>query len=152
MVDVKIEGMEALLKKLKKLPFALQNNVLSGAIRAGAKLVADDARARVAVHSEHLKKSILVRKRRSKNKTILHFTIAPVTKILHQFQDASGQKHYNYGNIVEEGRSASAVEHGASNMVAQPFMAPAFESKGTESIDATRKYMAARLDKEIKKL
>lgn len=151
-VDVKITGMEEILKKLKKLPVELRNNLLSGAIRAGAKLVADEARARVPKDSEHLKKSILVRKRRSKNKTILHFTVAPVSKVMWKFQDAHGLKHYNYGNIVEEGRSSWAVENGASNMPAQPYMRPAFEKKGEEAIDATRKYLAERIDKQIAKL
>ncbi len=151
MVDVKVNGMEELLKSLKKLPGNLQKNVLSGAIRAGAKLIADEARQNVPKDSEHLKKSILVRKRRSKNKDVLYFTVAPVTSVIHQFQDISGEKHYNYGNIVEEGRSAFSIEHGSSKMPAQPYMRPAFESKGKEAINATRKYMEKRLPKEIEK-
>ena len=142
-VEVKVLGMEEIVKKLKKLEPKLRNSILSGAIRAGAKLVADEARLNVPVESAHLKKSILVRKRRSKDKTILHFTVAPVTKIMHQFQDANGEKHYNYGNIIEMGNSTH---------VAQPYMRPAFENKGEESINETRKYMEKRFSKMVGEL
>jgi len=153
MADLKIEGMEELLKKFKKLPKKLQNSILTGGIRAGAKLVADEARRNVPVKTGHLKKSILVRKRRrGVKKGTLHFVVAPVSKVMWRFQDIKGKKHFNYGNIIEEGRSVWAVEHGSSKSVAKPFMRPAFESKGKEAINATRDYMKQRMSKFVKAL
>ena len=152
MVSVKVDGMQEVLKKLNKLPDKVQNSLLTGAIRAGAKLVADEAKKNVSVKTAHLKKSIGVRKKRSKMKTMVWFVVAPVSTTLWRFQDIHSQKHYNYGKTLEFGRSSWEIEHGSSVYPAKPYMRPAFESKGEEAIDATRKYMIKRFSKEIAKL
>ncbi len=151
-IDVKIYGMKELLKKLNKFPAKVQNSILTGAIRAGAKLVADEARKNVPKKSHMLAKSIGVRKKRSKDKDILWFVVAPITKRIWTLEERHGKKHYNYGNIVEVGRSPYAIEHGWSAMAAHPYMRPAFENKGEEAINETRKYMAKRLSKVVAKL
>ena len=132
MSDVTVLGMEEILKKLKKLPERVQKNVLTGAIRASAKPIIKEARRLVPVRSGTLKKSIGVRKRRSKDRKIIKFSIAPLSK-----------KGGFYGMFVE---------NGTSKMAAHPFMRPAFEKEGKNTIKAAKEYMNKRIDKEIAKL
>jgi len=132
MVDVQVEGMDELLKKLNILPEKVQKNVISGAVRAGAKPMSTEAKLLVPKDTETLKKSIGITKRRSKYKNILHFSVTPRSK--------------------KGGWIAHFLEFGTVKMSAKPFMRPAFEKKGEEAIDATREYMRKRLDKELAKL
>lgn len=131
-VDVKID-MGDLLKKLRKLPERVQKKVLVGAVRAGAKPIIDEARRIVPKRTGNLAKSIGVNKRRSKG-TIVHFSVSP---------RKGGKYDGYYGHFVE---------FGTKKMAPRPFMRPAFENKGEESIDAVRAYMKKRIEKEIEKL
>lgn len=133
MVDVKVTGMQDILKKLKTLPERVQKNVLTGGIRAGAAAIAKEAKAKVPKSSGELKKSIGVVKRKSRDKTIVSFTVAPRLKKDHGFL-----AHFH--------------EFGTSTMAATPFMRPAYESRGAEAIDVTKQYMTKRIDKEVAKL
>ena len=132
MSDVEISGMDEILKKLKILPDRVQKNVLTGAIRASAKPMIKEARSLVPKDKGTLKKSIGVVKRRSKDKKIVQFSVAPLKK--------------------KGGWYAHFIEFGTVKMPSHPFMRPAFEKKGNESIDEAKKYMTKRVDKEIAKL
>jgi len=132
MSDIEVLGMEAILKKLKALTERVQKNVLTGAIRAGASSISKEAKLLVTKDSGTLKKSIGVVKRKSKNKNIVYFSVAPLKK-----------KGGWYGHFLEFG-TVKAPAH--------PFMRPAFEKKGNETIEEAKKYMIKRIDKEIAKL
>jgi len=134
MADIEIKGIDELLKNLRKLPERVQNRVVVGAIRASAKPLISEARARVPVNTGNLKKSIGVTKRRSKNKNIIHFSVSP---------RKGGKYNGFYGHFLE---------FGTSKMSARPFLRPAFEAKGEETIEAAKQYMAKRIDKELSKL
>lgn len=133
-MDIEIKGVDELLRKLRQLPEKVQKRVVVGAVRAAAKPLIKEARAKVPVDTGNLKKSIGVTKRRSKNKNIIHFSISP---------RKGGKYNGFYGHFVE---------FGTSKMPAKPFLRPAFESKGKETIEAAKQYMARRIDKELKKL
>jgi len=139
-VDVEID-MGDLLKKLKILPEKVKKNVLTGAVRAGATLISKEAKLLVPVKTGLLKKSIGVVKHRKdrRDPTMLSFSVAPRSKFMHKRQ----KKHYNYGRIVEFGTSGRA---------AHPYMRPAYDRKGHETIRAVEKYMLKRIDKELAKL
>lgn len=124
---------QALLKALHQFPTNIQNNVLVGAIRAGAKPLVDAAKANVPVDTANLKKSIGINRKKTKDKSQVWFTVSP---------RKGGKNDGFYGHMVE---------FGTSKMAAQPFMRPAFESQDQQSIEATKKYMASRIDKEVEK-
>jgi len=143
MVDVKVSGINEILKKLKKLPIVMQKRVVTGAIRASAAAINKEAKLNVPKDEGDLKKSLSVIKRKTKDKNIIYFSVVPKTKLLHKIQDAKGERHYNYGGLVE---------FGSSKMSARPYLRPAFESKGAEAISIAKAYMKKRIDKEIAKL
>ncbi len=132
MVEVNVE-MGDVLKKLKRLPDRVQKRVVVGAVRASAKPIIKEARRLVPKRTGNLAKSIGVNQRRTKG-SLLHFSISP---------RRGGKYDGWYGHFLE---------FGTSKMTARPFLRPAFENKGEESIKAAKAYMAKRIDKELKKL
>ncbi|MBL4730279.1 MAG: HK97 gp10 family phage protein [Sulfurimonas sp.] len=142
-VDVKVSGVEDLLRKLKSFPIKFQKNVITGAIRAGAAAITKEARRNVPRDDGYLKKSLKTIKRKTKDKSIIKFSVVPHTRTIHKVQDANGEKRYNYGGHIEFGSSKAA---------AHPYLRPAFESKGSEAIEIAKKYMKKRIDREVAKL
>jgi len=181
MSDVTILGMDEILKKLKVLPERVQKNVLSGAVRAGAKPIIDEAKRNVPTAYGSIKDSIGVKKAskpRVLKKTLLIYKISPMKKtISKRFKLKDGTKWSIKGEIdpwyahfLEYGTYAKldhprkgkisrkrkkrrdAFVAAGAGIPAYAFMRKAYEAKGRESIDATRGYMAKRIDKEIAKL
>lgn len=137
MADIGVSSdisMGDLLKKMKALPERVQKNIVVGAVRASAKPIIKEAKQLVPKDTRTLEKSIGISKRKTKNKNIVHFSISP----------KRGGKY--------DGWYAHFDEFGTAKMVAHPFMRPAFEKKGEESIKAVEQYMSKRIDKEIEKL
>ena len=132
MPDVNVLGMDELFKKMKVLPDRVQKNVLPGAIRASTKPIITEARSLVPKDSGTLKKSIGNVKRKSKDKNIVHFSVAPLKK--------------------KDGWHGHFIEFGTVKMPAHPFMRPAFEKEGKQTIEVAKEYMVKRIDKEIAKL
>lgn len=122
-----------LLKALAQFPQNIQKNVLTGAIRAGCKPILDEAKRNVPIDSGNLKKSMGIIKRKSKDKTKVRFSVTPRRK----------------GKY--DGYYAHMIEFGTSKQVAQPFMRPAFENQDNQSIEASKEYLAKRIDKEVEK-
>ena len=181
MVDAKVEGMEELLKKLRILPEKVQKNVMSGAVRAGAKPIIEEAKALVPSKYSQLRESIGLKKASKPKvlkKTLLIYKISPMVKnVTRKFTLKDGTKWSIkgsvdgwYGHFIEFGTYAR-LDHNFKGKISgkrkqrrdkivasgggiapHPFMRPAFEKKGEEAIDATRDYMRKRLDKEIAKL
>jgi HK97 gp10 family phage protein len=130
-VDVQIKGIDELLKSLHVLPEQIQKNVLVGAIRAGATSISKEMKLLVPKDTGELQKSIGVVKRKSDNKNVVYFSVTPQVK--------------------KGGWIAHFLEFGTSKMSAQPFIRPAYERKGEETIEVAKIYMAKRIDKEIAK-
>ncbi len=132
-------GVKELQKSLKQFPKNIQKNVMTGAVRAGAKPIVKLSRELVPVEHGDLKKSIRIKKRRiPKGSTMLKFSI------------------HAGGNIRVNGESlrpyyAHMIEFGTSQMSAQPFMRPALEQEAGNAIKYVREYIEKRIPKEIAK-
>lgn len=127
------KGQKELLKALEQFPTNVQRNVLTGAIRAGAKPLVASVKANVPKKTGNLKKSIGIIKRKSKDKSKVRFSVTA----------RKGGKN--------DGFYAHLLEFGTSKMAAIPMFRPAYESQGRESIEAAKDYLAKRIDKEIAK-
>jgi HK97 gp10 family phage protein len=132
MISANIDN-KKLLESLKQFPINIQKNVITGAVRAGAKPILTAAKANVPVDTGNLKKSLGTTKRKTEDKNIVRFSISP---------RRGGNSDGFYGHMIE---------FGTSKMVAQPFLRPAFENQDNESIKAVSEYLAKRIDKEIEK-
>lgn len=131
MVEVETKGIQELLKSLHILPERIQKNVIVGAIRAGASSISKEMKLLAPKDSGKLSKSIGVVKRKSSNQNEIYFSVTPIIK--------------------KGGWKAHFLEFGTSKMAAHPFVRPAYESKGLETINVAKDYMEKRIDKEIAK-
>lgn len=119
-----------LMKALEKFPINIQKNVMTGAVRAGANVVRDEARQKVRKRTRNLEKSIGTAKRKSP-RSVVHFSVGT----------RKGGSH--------DGFYGRFLEFGTSKMQPYPFLRPSLESKKSEVIDATKDYIAQRIDKEV---
>ncbi len=162
MADIKIDGLAELQLLLNQLPATIEGRIVRGALRAGAKVVAIEAKRRCPVGTDvpkgetpgSLRDSIHV-SMRSKN--------GHVTATI----KAGGEKAH-YAHMVEFGTARhwikprsrkslfiaglfkEAVEHPGAKK--HPFMRPAIDSKATEALQAVADYIKARIDKETAKI
>jgi len=58
--DINITGGDELFAALQELPLKLEINVMRGAVRAGAKILLEDAKARVPVKTGTLKDTLKI--------------------------------------------------------------------------------------------
>ena len=122
-----------LMKALSNLPKNIQNNVMTGAIRAGANVIRDEARIRVPKKTKDLAKSIVSIKRRAETRNQVKFSVTP----------SRGKN--------KAGWRAHFIEFGTSKMSAKPFLRPAFAASENKSLDAAKDYIAKRIPQEVAK-
>ena len=122
-----------LMKALSKLPKNIQNNVMTGATRAAANVIRDEARIRVPKKTKDLAKSIISIKRRAETRNQVKFSVTP----------SKGKN--------KAGWRAHFIEFGTSKMSAKPFLRPAFEASENKSLDAAKDYIAKRIPQEVAK-
>lgn len=158
-MNVDILGGKELAKALAELPIKIERNIMRAALRAGASVVATEARRNVPVDSQELKRSIrtssnskrgmveanaVVGNRKAKKgwyATFVEFGTAPhmiragKNKPMLSFRDRNGVWH----RVLE-------VNHTGAK--AKPFMRPAFDTKSEEAIKAVADKIRERLTNE----
>lgn len=123
----------ALMATLKKFPKNIQRNVMTGAVRAGAGVIRDEARVRVPKRTGNLKKSIIVMKRKTESYGLIRFSVTPSKK---------GKNSGWYAHFIE---------FGTSKQSAKPFMRPALDAAQDDALKASQEYIAKRIPEEVLK-
>lgn len=156
-----IVGLNGTLDAMKALPLEIQEKILKSATRQSATDIAKAAKQFVPKDTGILKKSIGIQKRRTKDKNILKFTIAPRTKMIHKYQDKLQAKRIAEGTIRkskdQRKRShrfnyAAQVEFGSSTNAPAAFMTKAYELEGPHSINNIKNALTKKIDKAIQKV
>ena len=132
-VSVKFD-VRKLNRKLKTLESKIEKKLTRQALRAGAKIIAKEAKLRAPVDTGELKSKIKVwaLKRSRKKIGVLVGTSA---------KEYTGDQFY-----------ASFLEWGTSKMPAKPWLGPAAEAKGPEAAAVVGKTLADGIEREIAKL
>lgn len=161
MTEIKIEGLADLQALLDALPAKIEGRIVRGALRAGAKVVADEAKRRCPVGTDVPKGETPGSLRDS-----IHVSMRSKQGRITATIKAGGEKAY-YAHMVEYGTARhwikprnrkslfiaglfkEAIEHPGAKK--HPFMRPAIDSKAVEALQAVADYMKARIDKEIAK-
>ena len=168
MLEIQIDGLAELKRQLDQLPAKIEGNVMRGALRAGARVMENDARARVPVKSGALQKSIRIRfARRSQRYGWLRMHVVAGDKTAwyaHMIEYGTASYYAGTGQTVGgpyEIRPANAqslffaglfrqqITH--PGIRPQPFMRPALDMNATAAIDAMADYIRKRLPKEFAK-
>ena len=152
MNDLEIRGGEELARALKSLPAKLEANVLRGALRAGARVIQEEAKAQVPVDDGRLRDSIRISGGLKRGRASAQ-VIAGGNK--------KGQPWYahlvEYGTKPHDIRPAKGkslffagllrrlIRHPGAR--AKPFMRPAFDQKRDEAVSRIGQYVRDRLAK-----
>lgn len=144
---VHVKGLSKLNEQLEQLPGKLQANVLRGALRTGAKVILDEAKANVGVDTGELRDGLKI------STSIRNGTVTAKIKTRGKHGFIAGwiefgtrahairakvAKALGWGSIF-----ASSVEH--PGIQARPFMRPALDSKAGQALLAAGEYMKKRL-------
>lgn len=128
-VKVQVEGMEALQRKLGRLPDAVGNPVLREAVGAAAELVRKDAAERAPRGATGKLQGGMIAVSMEGSSDRAAFRIGPSAEAW-------------YGGFVEKGTKHSA---------AKPFLRPALDSKRKAVVQTVRARLAAALLREGRK-
>jgi HK97 gp10 family phage protein len=179
MADVQVSGLADLQKMLQGLPARVEVNVMRGAIRAGQKVIADEAKRRVPKDTGDLAKSIKVKTNmRAQRRGMVRADVVAGDKqawYSHLIEFGTGQHYTGTGKSVRrpyvirakgtDGKEASTAQKRRAlrvggAMVAQvthpgirprPFMRPAAELLTGPALEAFAGYVRKRLPRELAK-
>lgn len=136
--DIQLQGARELIAQFEALPQRIADNVMSGALYAGASLIRDEARKNVPIldlekwggphEPGELLQAIVARRSRSRSRDQV---IAKVGITYEAF----------YGHYVE---------FGTRHARAWPFMRPAYDSKGAEAAQEVVNYAKERFEAGVK--
>ena len=125
---VNVKGFKELQTFLDQLPAKMEANVMRSALRAGAKVVLEEAKLQVPVRHGYLKKSLRIGTK-SRRGTV---TAEVKTKVY-------------YAKWVEYGTAAHGKHPGATP---KPFMRPALDTKSNAALLAVGEAIKKRLAKK----
>lgn len=159
MAEVKLDGLDDVIRALLALPDAIVNNGAAYAMRQGANVIAKEAKLRAPVRTGNLKKRIVVRKRKRKPRDVaLAYSVGVLGGAASKYGDTrANRKKGRVGHKIVEDTAYywRFLEFGTEKLRAKPFLRPAFDAKGQEAIAAItnglRTGLARAIDKAIKK-
>jgi HK97 gp10 family phage protein len=152
MSDVNIKGLAALQAALDSLPAKIEANIMRGALRAGAKVLATEAKGNIQSHSGKLAGSIRV------SVALRRGTVKAAVKAGGR---GKGKASAFYAHMVEGGTQAHlitappgsalnvggtlvrSVQHPGAR--AKPYLRPALDSRAMDAVEAAREYIRTRL-------
>jgi HK97 gp10 family phage protein len=152
MSEIHVTGLAQLQALLDELPARIEGNVVRGALRAGAKVVSDEAKRLCPVgKTGDLRDSIRVTLR-SKHGRISAMVKAGNARAFYAHMVEFGTaRHWikpkNRKSLFVAGLLREAVDHPGAKK--EPFMRPAIDSKAGEAIDVMAAYLRDRIPKEI---
>lgn len=147
MSDVRVKGLKELNSFLQQLPAKLEQNVLRGALRAGAQPVAEDARDNAPEKTGELKAGIKVSTKSRRGRVTASVKLTGKHAYLGKWLEYGVAAHQitagKGGWLFFGGNFARSVEH--PGISPRPFMRPALEKRAQEAVLAAANYMKQRL-------
>jgi HK97 gp10 family phage protein len=181
-VKVKVDGLKELERALRNLPDNVAKNGLRSSVRAGAKVIVDEAKVRAPVYSgkvgkNHppagtLRRSIImkhIREASGRERQTFFVTVRSGKKYRKQGKKGNLSQDAFYWKFIEFGYYAGGSKkgmtyrgarkarregslEGARFIPAKPFIRPAFEARKTDALNAIKNQLSQRIEEESKKL
>lgn len=157
--NIQIDGLRALEERLLKYPDKFVKNVLSGAMKEGAKVIQNRAKDYAPISlAPHILKSYASAMFKKFDSKKMGVWILPgnLKRMIRVKVDKSGSRGYKISYEVyvknKEAWYFKFVEFGTSKMQAvnggKGFMRPAFEDMKEFAVEAIKEYIIARLENE----
>lgn len=158
MTDFKVQGLDQLLDKLSVLPNRIQRNVVTGGVRAGARVIANQAKENASRFDDpatpsNISKNIAVqssrRLARANDGVAMRIGVRGGARDMFKHGEFKGSGKENPGGDTFYWRF---LEFGTVKMSARPFMRPAMNSKAQDAFNAAAEYIDRRIGLEVAKL
>lgn len=150
MSDASIKGLADLQKALDTLPAKIEANILRSALRAGAKVILEEAKSRVPVKTGLLRDGLKVRTGLKKGKATATISTGGKHGFIAKFMEFGVATHEikakDGGSLFFGSVFASKVVH--PGLRPRPFMRPALDSKASEAVVAFGNQVKRRLTKQ----
>ncbi len=158
MLETQVNGLSELQKILDQFPVQVEKKILRGALRAGQKVVLEQAKGAIHNVSGELAASLRISTRAGRDGKISARVVAgDKTAYYAHMVEFGTAKHLikpkNRKSLVIAGMMREVVHHPGAKK--KPFMRPAADMAahdGSEAITAFKDYLAARITKELDKL
>jgi HK97 gp10 family phage protein len=163
MTETVITGLADLQRVLETLPAKIEGNIMRGAVRAGVKIIKDEAKRLCPVGSSPLPAG----ETPGTLQDSIHISAKSKRGVVTASVKAGGGRAY-YAHMVEYGTArhlikpknskslfiaglfGEVVDHPGAQK--KPFMRPALDGKSTDAIEAMANYIRDRLPIEVDKL
>lgn len=153
--NLHIIGAKELSEALALLPANIERNIMRGALRAGAKVIFDDAKQNAPVDGGDLKESLRISTNRKKGEVSASVKAGNKKAWYYHFVEFSTQPHIIRAKnakylrfMAKDGTSVRTQQVNHTGTLEQPFMRPALDKKNAEAIVKTGDYIRKRLGKE----
>ena len=171
--STQVSGLKELHRILDELPARLQNNVLRGAVRAGAKVLQETAarKARIATAFDNargdqgrLAQNIVTASRRDRNGELVGGIRVKHHRYVTVGRTRSGKpknRYYDPGRLWHifefgtEERTQKKFKRKARRtgfIASRPYIRPTVTERADAAVDRVRDYLAQRIDKEAMRL
>ena len=137
-MNIKIEGLKELERKLLGMAPKLAKNGLRSAVAAGSRVIMAEARKNVPVDTGTLRRAIYMKQIREQSSNSKQTYFVGVRR--GKSEQKKNRDGYYFG----------FVEFGTARMAAQPFLRPAFEAKKTDAVEVIKRRLAERVEKLAK--
>ena len=159
-----IDGGKELAEMLKTLPLKIERNIMRAALRAGARVIANEAKKNVPIKMGNLKRSIRTDSTRTKggveataraggrsggknkDKSAFYAQFVEYGTAPHIIRAGDKKKKLTF--IARDGKKVSTTQVSHTGAKAKPFMRPALDAKGNEALKAVTDKIRERLTKE----
>lgn len=153
--NLHIIGAKELSEALAMLPANIERNIMRGALRAGAKVIFDDAKQNAPVQDGDLKQSLRVSTNRKKGEVSASVKAGNKKAWYYHFVEFGTQPHMIKATnakylrfMAKDGTAVRTKEVHHTGALEKPFMRPAFDKKNAEAIVKAGDYIRTRLGKE----
>lgn len=134
-VTVEVKGLKELAEALQGLPGKVRGKALGAAVKTGADLVRDQARASVAVDTGIVQKSIVAYRKRGSTQDNISYEVGVTQK-----------KRYKKGKKTYPPYYWRYLEFGTVKAAAKPFLRNAFTIRSGEALAMIKKMLAAAVE------
>ncbi len=160
--QVKVDGLDGLLRSLREAPKAIQGRAVQAGMRKGGNVIRDDARRRAPRSSGFMVSQIVTRRANTKSRQRAgagqggeYFTVGVKTGRRRKYANTKrNRRRGRVGKVYEEAGWAyywRFKEFGTRKMRAEPFLTPAGEAKGPEAAQVIINETWSALDRQLKK-
>lgn len=153
--EINITGGKELAEFLQGLPLKIEKNIMRAALRAGARVIANEAKLNVPVQDGDLKRSIRTASNAKKGLVEAYARAGDKKAWYYRFVEYGTAPHIIKGRnggmltfTARDGKKITKQSVNHTGAVAKPYMRPALDTKGDEAVLAVTRKIRERLTKE----